>query len=80
MFTYAKLFFSRNGKGFLAQDVHVLDGSEVYAPVIRRFDQVADHVDGLIARVEVDVGVTPFLFFEAVLLETSLLGLLESRS
>ena len=42
--------------------------TEKHAPMVRRLDQLANHADGLIARVEVDVDFTSFCF-EAALLD-----------
>ena len=41
--------------GLLAQSVHEIQEGGEHTQVVRRFHQLADHVDGLSARVEVDV-------------------------
>ena len=60
MFTFAERFFSRSVNCFLGRVVHVPYGDDEHAPVVRQLDPFAEHADGLIARVEVDVDITPF--------------------
>ena len=49
-------------EGLLGQADHVLQGGEDHTQVVRRLDQLADHVDGLFGRVEVDVCGAAFRF------------------
>ena len=64
MFTFDEPFSLRVSKSLLQQVVHVLEGGEEHTQVVRRRDQLAEHVDGLIARVKEQVCGPPFALLE----------------
>ena len=61
MCTFAELVSLDVSVGFLGQHVHVLQGSEEHAQVVRRLHQFHDHADGLIVHITVDDDFTFFL-------------------
>ena len=58
-FTCVGAAFLRFGEGLLPQFVHVLRDGEEDAKVVCRHGQLADHADGLCARVFVNVVFPP---------------------